>query len=278
MLPTLSLMSRKLEVKLSITGTLLIISFLAGADGQQVQAQTPPGNGSVVSIPSWVPIYPAANVSAVTSVPGRVESMISFKILTGDSCERVVSFYEERLNLAGFSVVKSGPDRDRCIHVLQSHNPAGTRKVNLSGGILIQERGGKPVQMTRYEVEVIQLRDTGESGGPNSEAGQNTNTVNGPIPPWVPAYPRAVPQNFSERKSGRERSVSFTITTRDDARTILSWYQDKLRQTGFTVTMDVAGTAGALRSNTRDNSRALKIEVSAAGSQNVALFEVREQR
>jgi hypothetical protein len=42
--------------------------------------------------------------------------------------------------------------------------------------------------------------------------------------------------------------------------------------------MDVAGTNGALRSNTRDNNRAVKIEVSAAGGQNVVLMEIREQR
>jgi hypothetical protein len=271
-------MSRKFAIKLSITRTLATISFLAGAGAQQLPAQTSPVNGSAVSIPAWVPIYPGANVGVATSDRGGVETTIRFKILTGDPCERVGRFYEERLNLAGFSVVKSGPDQNRCIAVFQSHNPAGTRKVNLTGGILIQERGGKPVQMTRYEVEVIQLRETGQSGGPNYGTGQNTKTGNGPIPPWVPSYPHAVPQNVSDRQSAGEHFVSFTFTTRDDARTILSWYQDRLRQTGFTVSMDVAGTAGALRSNTRDNSRALKIEVSAAGGQNVALFEVREQR
>jgi hypothetical protein len=40
--------------------------------------------------------------------------------------------------------------------------------------------------------------------------------------------------------------------------------------------MDVAGTNGPLRSNTADNSRAVKIEVSAAGGQNVVLFELRD--
>jgi hypothetical protein len=47
-----------------------------------------------------------------------------------DPCKRVGRFYEERLNLVGFSVVKSGPDENRCIAVC------------------------------------IQLRDTGQVGGP----------------------------------------------------------------------------------------------------------------
>jgi hypothetical protein len=45
---------------------------------------------------------------------------------------------------------------------------------------------------------------------------------------------------------------------------------------GFTVSMDVFGTNGALRSNTRDQSRAVKIELSAAGGQNVVVFEIRD--
>jgi hypothetical protein len=40
--------------------------------------------------------------------------------------------------------------------------------------------------------------------------------------------------------------------------------------------MDVFGTNGALRSNTRDQSRAVKIELSAAGGQNVVVFEIRD--
>jgi hypothetical protein len=263
--------------RVPLTGTLLAIVVIAGAGAQQRRAQTSAGTSSQVSIPAWVPIYPGARVGVPRSDSGGVERTIWFKILTDDPCERVGRFYEERLNLAGFSVVKSGPNEDRCVGVLQSHDAAG-RKVNLSGGILIQERGGRPVKVTEYEVEVIQLTGPTQPARPTDGIRQDNSSAHGRIPPWVPAYPRAVPQNFSARQSGREYFVSFTFTTRDDARSILSWYQDRLRQTGFTVTMDVVGTAGALRSNTRDNSRALKIEVSAAGGQNVALFEVREQR
>jgi hypothetical protein len=58
----------------------------------------------------------------------------------------------------------------------------------------------------------------------------------------------------------------------------LSWYQDRLRQMGFNVSMDVFDTKGALRSNTRDQSYAVKIDVSAAGGQNVVVLDVRDGR
>jgi hypothetical protein len=59
-------------------------------------------------------------------------------------------------------------------------------------------------------------------------------------------------------------------------RTLLGWYQNRLRQAGFEASVDVAGNNGVLRSHTRDNDRDLKIEVSVTGGQNVAMFEVRD--
>src|ERR1035437_822214 len=253
--------------------TFLAIVISAGPAAQQRSAQSSP-----VSIPAWVPIYPGARVDAPRSARGRVERTMWFKVMTSDSCERVVRFYEEKLNLAGFSVVKGVHDQDGCTGVLQSHNAPGTRKVNLSGGMLVQENRGRPVKVTDYAVEVIELTASGQSGPQGNGVRQENGSTHSAIPQWVPPYPRTVPRNISAKQSGREYFLSFTFTTPDNAQSILSWYQDRLRQSGFTVNMDVFGTNGALRSNTRDNSRALKIEVSAAGGQNVALFEVREQR
>jgi hypothetical protein len=158
-MPLLPVMSSHIARRRSLTGALLAIVVTAGAGAQQRPAQTVAGTSSQVSIPAWVPIYPGAQVGVPRSDRGGVERTIWFTISTGDPCERVGRFYEERLNRAGFSVVKSPPDEDRCVRVLQSHDAAGTRKVNLSGGILIKESRGRPVKATEYEVEVIQLTD-----------------------------------------------------------------------------------------------------------------------
>ena len=258
--------------RLLLAVTFLAIVIVAGPAAQQSSAQSSP-----VSIPAWVPIYPGARVDAPRSARGRVERTMWFNIMTSDSCERVVRFYEEKLNLAGFSLVKGFGDQDGCTGV-QAHNAPGSRKVNLTGGMVVRENRGRPVKVTEYEVEVTELTDSGQSGPQGNGVRQENGSTHSAIPQWVPSYPRAVPRNISAKQSGREYFLSFTFTTTDNAQSILSWYQDRLRQSGFTVNMDVFGTNGALRSNTRDNSRALKIEVSAAGGQNVALFEVREQR
>ncbi|MDQ1469721.1 MAG: hypothetical protein QOJ99_1201 [Bryobacterales bacterium] len=141
--------------------------------------------------------------------------------------------------------------------------------------------GGVSVRGTEYEVEVVErgaAQGADQPSRPASGTRQESGTASGGIPAWLPVYPRWAPQNVSVRQSGPEYFISFNFTSRDDARSILSWYQDRLRQAGFSVSMDVAGTNGALRSNTRDNNRAVKIEVSAAGGQNVVLMEIREQR
>jgi hypothetical protein len=268
LLPPLPAISQTLAGKLRVTGTLLAISFMAGAGGQQCQAQLSAGTSSKVSIPAWVPIYPGAKVGVPSSSSPGVQVTMWFTISTGDPCARVTKFYEERLTLAGFSIVR-GTMADGCVGTLRAHDPAG-REINLSGGGMANG--------TRYELEVTQLSDAGQSSRPAYGRRQDRGTGTGGIPPWVPVYRQWAPRNISTRQSGRDYFVSFAFNSRDEARSILSWYQDQLRQTGFRVDMDVAGTAGALRSNTRDNSRALKIEVSAAGDQNVVLLEVREQR
>jgi hypothetical protein len=268
LLPPLSTISQIFAVKRWATGTLLAISFMAGAGVEQCQAQSSAGTSSKVSIPAWVPIYPGAKVGvAKTSSPG-VQTTIWFTVSTDDPCARVTKFYEERLTLAGFSIVR-GSMGDGCVGTLRAHDPAG-REINLSGG--------KMVSGTRYELEVTQLSGADQSSRPAYGRRQDSSAGNGEIPSWVPIYRQWAPRNISTRQSGRDYFVSFTFNTHDDARSILSWYQDQLRQAGLRADMDVAGSAGALRSSTRDNRRALKIEVSASGSQNVVLLEVREER
>jgi hypothetical protein len=257
LLSTLSATYRKLPGRLPITETILVLGFIAGAGGQPK-----------VSVPAWVPIYPGAKVEVPRAPSPGVQITMWFTVSTGDSCARVTKFYEERLTLAGFSLVR-GTIEDGCIGTLRAHDPAG-REINLSGG--------KMPNGTRYELEVTQLSGEEQSSRPANGRRQDSGAGNGAIPSWIPVYRQWAPRNLTTRQSGRDYEISFSFNSRDDARSILSWYQDQLRRTGFRVDMDVAGTNGALRSHTPDNRLALKIEVSAAGGQNVVLLEAREQR
>lgn len=233
-----------------------------------------PGIGASQSVPAWIPIYPGAKVDGIQSQPDGPESYLWFTVSTRDPCGRVWRFYDEKLKLAGFNVV-TGPLGDDCPNVVRARTPRGEREVNLSGGLRISyNSAGNPVRNTEYGFEVVQRGNS----NPGSMGGARQNTSGGRIPAWVPAYPGSVPQGISAQRDGRENFVSFRFTSRDDGRRILSWYQDRLRQMGFTVSMDVFDTKGALRSNTRDQSRAVKIDLAAAAGQNVVVLEIRDGR
>jgi hypothetical protein len=235
-----------------------------------------PGIGvSQSAIPAWIPIYPGGKVDEIRSNPGSPESYLWFTVSTRDSCGRVWRFYDEKLKLAGFSVVL-GPIEDDCPNPIRAHSAGGEREVILSGGLRISyDSRGNPLSNTEYGFEVVQRGNPNAGSMPRGGPPQGA-TGGGRIPAWFPAYPGAVPQDISAQRPGRENFVTFRFNSRDDARRILSWYQDRLKQMGFTVSMDVFGTDGALRSNTRDQSRAVKIEMSAAGGQNVVVFEIRD--
>jgi hypothetical protein len=215
-------------------------------------------DSSGVAMPRWVPVYPGAKVEVDSHYP-NTKSEMQFVLTTPDACKQVVAFYEKRLTLAGLSIVSGGPDQEGCVHVMNSHDALGSRAVNLSGG--------RRMSFTEFSIEVVQRDEARQVGAADAR-----------IPAWVPVYPRWKPQNVSARESGPERFLSFTFTTGDNAQTILSWYQERLRQAGFRADMDVVGTNGALRSNTRDNGHYLKIEVARAGGVNVVSMEIRDRR
>jgi hypothetical protein len=248
-------------------GMLLSAACMAAAGAEPCRAQAT-GASSGVSIPAWVPIYPGAKVGTITSSSPGVQVTIWFSVSTSDPCARVTKFYEDRLTSAGFSLVR-GTTRNGCIGTLRAHDSMG-REINLDGGEMPSG--------TRYGLEVTELSDTRQSSRPGPGPRQVGRVGGSEIPQWLPVYRQWAPRNVETRQSGRDSFVSFTFDSRDDARSILMWYQDQLRGAGFNVSMDTAGTNGALRSNTRDNRRSLKIEVSATGGKNVVLLEAREER
>jgi hypothetical protein len=233
--------------------------------------ETTGGDTSGVVIPRWVPIYPGAKVTGGTSKQTRTESYLWFTITTSDPCQQVINFYENQLNLAGFNVVKGTNDGEGCMGVLQSQGAGGMRSVNLTGGATASG--------TRFGVEVVQRHVGNQLGSSQGGVERDSNAAaENRIPRWVPVYPRWTPQNFSARQSGPEYFLSFSFTTSDEIKQVLSWYQEKLRQAGFRVDLDVVGSSGALWSNTPDNRRSLGIKASSVGPQNVLLLEVRDHR
>jgi hypothetical protein len=76
---------------------------VTGADGQQVTF----GGQAPKDLPSWVPIYPGADVQAAMDATNPEGRSASFTVTTDDSIDEVMSFYESKLGEAGLKVSKN---------------------------------------------------------------------------------------------------------------------------------------------------------------------------
>lgn len=66
------------------------------------------------------------------------------------------------------------------------------------------------------------------------------------VPAWIPGYPGARSDSFSNVKAGGENSGTFSIHTSDAAEAVLAFYEEKLKAAGFEVEMTTLETNGAL--------------------------------
>jgi hypothetical protein len=66
------------------------------------------GGGGSANLPSWVPSYPNAQPQATMTTENATARSAQFTFTTGDSVDKVVSFYKDALNSAGLKVTNSG--------------------------------------------------------------------------------------------------------------------------------------------------------------------------
>ncbi len=62
------------------------------------------GQGSLASVPSWVPKYPGAEAAGALATQGRGEQGGTFQLKCSDSPEQVAAFYEREMKGAGMKV------------------------------------------------------------------------------------------------------------------------------------------------------------------------------
>ena len=60
-------------------------------------------------------------------------------------------------------------------------------------------------------------------------------------PAWVPAYPGVAPQSTFSMQGGDGSGGSFQFTTKDSAKDVLSFYEQRLKQDGFGITANITG-------------------------------------
>jgi hypothetical protein len=82
---------------------------VSGADGQEM---TFGGGDAPKNLPDWVPVYPGATTQSAFDATSNGERTASFNLLSNDSVEEVMAFYEEKLNGAGLKVSKSTAEAD----------------------------------------------------------------------------------------------------------------------------------------------------------------------
>jgi|SRR5579862_3685573 len=85
-------------------------------------------------------------------------------------------------------------------------------------------------------------------------------------PAWVPVYPGSSPQGTFSAQTNDGDQNTFAFTTADGAGKVISYYQDQLKSTGFTVTLVTASDQGGmLTAEDAGKKRSLIVTASSAG-------------
>ncbi|MCB9377638.1 MAG: hypothetical protein H6511_02590 [Holophagales bacterium] len=84
------------------------------------------------------------------------------------------------------------------------------------------------------------------------------------VPGWVPVYPGARTDSFSNVEANGERSGSFAIRTSDSTETVLEFYIAKLEAAGFTVDRSTYETNGAMAGSISGRAEGRTVGVTVA--------------
>ena len=215
---------------------------------------TRPGN-----IPDWFPIYPGGKIVKVESHNnGPMESVQRFTISNiAADCVKATDWYDEKLKLAGFTVVKyAGYTNGYCSSNLNADGPGNVHGIRMSGD------GGNPSSLN---VDAV-TRDM-PGAGPQGA---------GKAPAWLPQYPGSAPANFVATDSGPEHRIEFNFTTADDAPKIIGWYNQQLRGAGFDIASAGAPDLDYGRLSASKAASIVSIRVEPAGGKRAVFIETRD--
>jgi hypothetical protein len=126
--------------------------------------------------------------------------------------------------------------------------------------------------------------DAGEQGGSMTVTSDKGTMVigggdGGQVPDWVPSYPGARADSFSNVRAGGENSGTFTIHTPDAAAAVLAYYEDKAKAAGFEVEKTTLETAGAVGGSlvARAGDRTFNVTVATQEGQTQGLIAYSEK-
>jgi hypothetical protein len=211
------------------------------------------------AIPVWFPLYPGGKPGSVeTTKTPPIETFHRFSITEIPvDCVKVTDWYEEKLKLAGFQVVRNaGWVNGFCDLNLNADGPGNSHGVRMGGG------GRDTTNLNIYAID--------------REMPGAAPVGTGKVPSWVPVYPGSAPSNVTATDFGPEHKVEFSFTTDDDAPKIIAWYEQQLRAAGFSISSAGASDKDYGRLASSKGRSIFTIRVEPTGAKRSVFAEARE--
>jgi hypothetical protein len=126
----------------------------------------------------------------------------------------------------------------------------------------------------------VKLTGEGDKGALEINSADGTLKIGsgagGELPPWVPAYPGSTPTGTFSASNKEGKQGGYSFKTPDAAAKVLSFYQDKLRSAGFTITTTATTEQGGMvMGEDKANNHVITVTATAeSGGTSVALLAI----
>jgi hypothetical protein len=123
-------------------------------------------------------------------------------------------------------------------------------------------RGKLTVQEDGKEAVTIQASGTDGKASVDIKSAEGTAHIGagaGRTPAWVPAYPGSSPQGTFSSSTDKEETGSFAFKANDTVEQVSKYYQDALKNAGFTVEQMGSGDGAVVSGKTSDEKRSLVV-------------------
>jgi hypothetical protein len=165
-------------------------------------------------------------------------------------------------------MVKFNPE----VEVVSSDPDAGTITLR-------EKKTGKVVKFNAEDIkngkfsfesdgEKVNVEANGDNGGSfKVESSKGRFAVGGAAdaaPDWVPVYPGARADSYSNLEANGEKSGTFTIHTADPAEKVLAYYKSQLEGAGFKVEKSTLESTAAFGGNLTATAGARSVNVTVA--------------
>ncbi len=223
-----------------------------------MSSPTPPG------LPPQMPGAPAKKTSPLVWILGGV-AVVMFGIMV--TCGLVGFLAVRAVKNAGFDpeLMQRNPGLAMAKMAGALHPDFQIVSTNeRTGMITMREKSTGKVMTFKFDPDRKTLVMSGEDGkevkvsasGDDKSGSLTVQSAEGTVrfgaaagnktPAWVPVYPGSTPEGTYSAQTNDGDQNTFTFKTRDAAPKVISYYQDHLKSSGFTVTLLSSGDQGGM--------------------------------